>query len=178
MRAAAGAVLQLGLGESEVEDLDLAVGRDLDVRRLEVAVHDARLVGGLESLGDLRAQRQDFLDVVGTGRTPGSDPLLEGFSLHQFHGEEADAVGLLEAVHGREVGVIERGEQPRLALEARQALGVVGELRGQHLDRDVAPQLGVARPVDLAHAACTQRPDNLVRPQSASRFHGEQQDSS
>ena len=45
-----------GLGEAEVEDLDLALRGELDVRGLEVAVHDALLVGLLEGLGDLHAR--------------------------------------------------------------------------------------------------------------------------
>src|SRR6185436_2023794 len=39
--------------QSEVEDLDDAVRRDLDIRRLEIPVHDAMLVRDLEGLGDL-----------------------------------------------------------------------------------------------------------------------------
>ena len=47
-----------GLGEAEVEDLDLAVRRQLDVGGLEVAVDDALLVGALERLGDLLRDRR------------------------------------------------------------------------------------------------------------------------
>ena len=42
-----------GLGEPEVEDLDVAVLGDHDVAGLQVAVDDALLVGDLEGLGDL-----------------------------------------------------------------------------------------------------------------------------
>ena len=49
--------------------------------------------------------------------------------------------------------MIERGEHLRLALEAREAIGIGGERLGQDLDRDVAPELRVARAVDLAHPA-------------------------
>ena len=47
-----------GLGEAEVEHLHLAVGGQLDVGGLEVAVDDALLVGLLERLGDLAARRR------------------------------------------------------------------------------------------------------------------------
>ena len=46
-----------GLGEAEVGHLHLAVGRQLDVRGLQVAVDDAVLVGLLERLGDLLRDR-------------------------------------------------------------------------------------------------------------------------
>ena len=42
-----------GLGQTEVQHLDDAVRRDLDVRRLQVAVDDPFFVGGFERLSDL-----------------------------------------------------------------------------------------------------------------------------
>ena len=50
--------------------------------------------------------------------------------------------------------MVERGEQPRFALEAREPIRdrCANDAR-QDLDRDVAPQLRVAGAVDLAHAA-------------------------
>ena len=46
------------LGDAEVEHLDRAVGSDLDVRRLEIAMDDAPLVRGFERIGDLSRDRQ------------------------------------------------------------------------------------------------------------------------
>ena len=43
-----------GLGEAEVEDLDLSLRRDHEVGGLEIAVDDALLVGGFEGRGDLQ----------------------------------------------------------------------------------------------------------------------------
>ena len=53
-----------GLGETEVEHLDLPVRRHLDVRRLEVAVDDALLVRLLERLGDLLRDGDRLVDAV------------------------------------------------------------------------------------------------------------------
>ena len=73
-------------------------------------------------------------------------------------------VGLLEPVDRRDVRVVERGEQVRLAPEAAEPLGVVRHLRRQHLDRDVAPERRVGGAVDLAHAAGADgRRDPVVR---------------
>ena len=47
--------------------------------------------------------------------------------------------------------MIERGEQPRLTLEAREAVGVAREDPRQDLDRDVASQLRIVCAVHLAH---------------------------
>ena len=52
------------------------------------------------------------------------EPLGEVLALDQLHDEGADAARLLEAVDRGDVRVLERGEHLRLALEAREALGV------------------------------------------------------
>ena len=59
--------------------------------------------------------------------------------------------------------MIQRGEHPRLALEARQAVGIPRERVRQELDRDIASELRVPRPIDFAHAAGSEGGDNLVR---------------
>ena len=48
--------------------------------------------------------------------------------------------------------MVERRQHLRFALEPGQALRVVGEEVRENLDGDVAVQLGVACPIDLAHA--------------------------
>jgi hypothetical protein len=49
--------------------------------------------------------------------------------------------------------VVERGDGAGFALEALQPFRVRCDVGGKDLDRDVAPQPRVARPVHLAHAA-------------------------
>ncbi len=62
--------------------------------------------------------------------------------------------------------MLEAGEQSCLALEARHPLGIARHLRGQHLDRDVAAELGVARTIDLAHPAFAEGAEDLVMAES------------
>ncbi len=52
-----------------------------------------------------------------------------------------------------DVGVMELGDGLRLALEAPQEVGRLGEVRVHDLDRDKAIQVGVESFVDLGHAA-------------------------
>ena len=66
--------------------------------------------------------------------------------------------------------MIQRGEHLRFALEPREAIGIVREGLGQHLDRDVAIQPRIARAIDLAHAArAEQRQDFICAETSAGR---------
>ena len=52
-----------------------------------------------------------------------------------------------------DVRMIQRGEHFRFALKARESIGIGRQRRGQDLDRDLALQLRVGRPIHLAHAA-------------------------
>ena len=161
-RAALGRV---GLGQAEVQHLHLAVGRDLHVRGLQVAMDDAVLVGLLERLRDLLRDGERFVEWDRAAL----QPVREVLALDEFHREEVDARGVvergaLEAVDVGDVRVIERREQLGLALEARQALGVRRERGRQHLDRHVAVELRVGGAIHLAHPARAERRDDLVWP--------------
>jgi len=52
-----------------------------------------------------------------------------------------------------DVGMGQRRDRLRLALEPRAPIRVVRERRRQHLDRHVAPETPVFRAIDLAHPA-------------------------
>jgi hypothetical protein len=81
----------------------------------------------------------------------------------QLHDESAGAVGLFEAVDLRDVGMIQYSERLRLALEARQPLGIAREGVRQNLDGNLAPKVGVERAVDLAHSALAEFGGDFVR---------------
>jgi hypothetical protein len=91
-------------------------------------------------------------------------------ALDHLHGQEVRGVGLLEAVDGGDVGVVERRQHPRFALEGRQPFGVGGDVLRQHLDRNVAPELGVARAIHHTHPSRTQGREDLVGPDAIARL--------
>ena len=85
--------------------------------------------------------------------------------LNEFHRKGSDG-GLFEPVDLGDVRMVQRGERPRLAREAGQLFRTRGKRRRQDLDRDVAIERRVARAVDLAHPARTERADDFVGTQA------------
>ena len=148
---------RLRLGEPEVEHLDLASRRHLDVGGLEVAVHDAALVRGGEGVGDLPRHLQGLEQR----QRAALQALLQRLPGHQLEDDVALLGGALGAVDGGDPRVVEGGEQARLALEARDAAAVAGQPRRQHLDRHLALEAAVASAVDLAHASGAERSEDL-----------------
>ena len=117
---------------------------------------DARGVRRVERLRHLASDGDDLVDRHRTG----GDPRREVVALDQLQDQRA----VLEAVDVRDVGMIERRQRARLALEPRQPVGVRGERVGEHLDRHVPLQPRVARAIDDTHPARSQRSDDLVGP--------------
>ena len=151
------------LRQTEVEHLHRAVLRQLDVGGLQIAVDDAALVRGLERRGDLTRDRQRFVERNRALR----DAVRQRRAVDQFEHQRAlRQPCFLEPVDLRDVRMIERREHLRLALESRDAIGIGGEEFGQNLDRDVAVQPRIARPIHLAHAACAEGGNDLVRAES------------
>jgi len=65
------------------------------------------------------------------------------------------------------MGMIQRREDLRFALESRQALGIGGEQIRQDLDGDVAMQPRVAGAIHLPHAARANGRNDFVRPEAS-----------
>ena len=61
--------------------------------------------------------------------------------------------------------MIQGGEQTRFPRESRPALRIRGEIRGQNLDRHIAPKFGVARAIHLAHTPGAEKRGDLVGPE-------------
>ena len=53
--------------------------------------------------------------------------LCERGALDEFENQEANAVSFLEAVDRADVGMVQRREHPRFALEARESIGMARE---------------------------------------------------
>jgi hypothetical protein len=112
-------------------------------------MNDPLGVRGFEGTRDLQREGHGLFDRNRTA----PDAVLEGLSLHQLEDEELLSVVLIEPVDGRDVLMIERGQDLRLALESRHAFGVTSKGLGEDLERHLPPELGVLGAVDLAHTA-------------------------
>ena len=101
-------------------------------------------------------------DRIGRGDGAASEAVRQRLALDELHDQGQDAIAVLEAVNGANVRMIERCQRPRLALEPRQPIRIVGERGWKDLDRHVAAKSGIPRPVNLAHAARTERSYHVV----------------
>jgi len=144
------------LGQTEIQQLGFPIRRDLDIGRLQVAVHDPLFVRVLQRFGNLSGERQRF------GQRDGFPPdtLRQRRTFDQLHDERA----ILHAIDRGDIRVIQRGQHLRFPGEARHAVGILCEDFRNHLDRDIASQFGVRRAVHHTHAALAQLAgDAIVR---------------
>ncbi len=109
-------------------------------------------------VGDRRGVLQETLDA----QAAWGEQLGQRRAVQKLHRDEVLALGFLDRVNRHDVRMLERGDRARLALEPRQAVGVVCERFGQHLQRHVTAELGVAGAIHLAHAAGADLLEDLV----------------
>ncbi len=154
--------------DAEVEYVGVPAARstlDEDVRRLEVAVDEAALVGGVDGPGDIRGD-PDLLAHVHA--QPG---LHQAGAMEELHGDVGVATDLADLVDATHVIVVDLGLGPRLAPKSFDHLRIA---MAQELERHVALEGAVPSTVDRSHAA---PPDQLqelvVLPRSDRRIVGE-----
>ena len=147
-------VAALQARDPEVADHRVVVGRQEDVRRLDVAVHYAvgvrrRQAGrdvGTDRRRPLGAERAARPQLVGERRAP-----------HELHHEVRPAFVVAGVVHRHHVRIVDPRKRLRLAEEPLARIRIVAQRDGQPLERDLAIQRAVGRGEDLAHAATAER---------------------
>ena len=108
--------------------------------------------------------------IAGTAARACDEPCPQRLALEQLHHEERRALVLADVVQRADVGVVQAGDGPRFAREARAALSVGAQFCGEDLDGDRAVEAGVAGLVDLAHSARADAVD-LVRTEAGRARH-------
>ena len=127
-----------------------------------------RFVRRLQRLRDLLGNRQRLIQRD----RPLGDPVGEGRAFNELQDQRLRVVGFLDAVDGRDPRVVEARQHLRFPLEPGEAIRVSGEGVGEDLQRDIAAELGVGGPIDLAHPAFADEGGDLVRAQCGSRLEG------
>jgi hypothetical protein len=133
------------VGQAEIQDLHAAIARDEDILRLQIAVDDAVLVRRRQAEGDLlRAFGSRFrLERAGL------QALAQRPAFEQLRDQVRQAVVRADVVYGEDVGMVQRFEASDVAVE--------------NFNGDIAADAGIARAVNLAHAARAEQGDNLIR---------------
>ncbi len=129
------AVLLEGARDAEVGHLRAAVLVDQHVLRLDVAVHDALVVGGLQRAGDLDRVGERLGHVE---PAQAADARLERLAGDVLEHDERRATILADVDHLHDVRVVELGDGARLAPEPLELGGVAGHGPQHRLDRNGA----------------------------------------
>jgi hypothetical protein len=100
-------------------------------------VDDALIVRRFERFGDLFGNREGFINRNRAFR----NAIRQGGPLDQLEDERQNASVLLYSVDMTDIGMTQRGQHLRFALESCQALRIRGECLGEDLDRYFAVEL-------------------------------------
>ncbi|MFN8094860.1 MAG: hypothetical protein U0599_22040 [Vicinamibacteria bacterium] len=151
--------IRLEAGQAEVRDPGAPPAVEHHVRRLEVAVQDAGLVGGGEPRADLPRDLEGL--VLGQAAdAPGERGHV--LAVDVLHREEVLAVRLADVEDAAHRGVRDLAREAHLLVEAGEGGAVPGEGRRQELQRHRLGQLEVVGPVDLPHPAPAEEADDPV----------------
>ena len=147
------------LGQSEIDQLHLALIGDHDVAGFEIAVNDAGRVRAGQGVGDLDA----VLQQLGRLQAAARDHAVQRAARDELHDDEIHAVFVADVVDGDDIGMIQRGRGLGFLHEAQLALARWPPVSGvRTLIATRRLQLRIASLVDDTHAALAQRLDNLV----------------
>ena len=102
------------------------------------------------------------------------EPVAQGFAVEQFHDGERRAVFGPGVMKRQDVGMRQRGDGLRFAIESREPLRIARDRLGQNLDGDVAIEARIARAIHLAHPTSAKRIEDFVaaEPAAGGQGHG------
>jgi hypothetical protein len=158
----------LRLRQTEVEDLDQPVFGHHHVLGLQIPVHDTRLVRPRQSVGDLSRDLEQPLHR----QRAGEQHFPQRLPRDHLHRDVGDRLHRPDVVDRDDVGVVQGRCRPGLLLETLQTQRIRGHFRRQHLDRHVAREPRIPRPIHLSHPARAKRREHLVRTQARARSEG------
>jgi hypothetical protein len=145
------------LGDAEVRQHGGAVGLEQDVAGLDVAMHEALGVGEIEPARDVAGDVERLGD-----RQSGLDTLAQRATGNELRGEVVHRAVRADVEHRHQVRMTELGRDPAFLEEAVGELGVRGQRRRHHLERDFAIERFLHGEEHRRHAAFSDRPQDAV----------------
>ena len=148
------------LGQAKIENFYAVVVGDENVFGLEVAMHDALVVCGGETVGKMQREVRDFALRERTA----FHAFAESVAFQVFGDEVVRGVLRADVVDSQKIWMADGAEDARFVFETEKAVGVRGQRFRQDLDGHGAIQAGVAREINFAHAPGAERRENFVGP--------------
>ena len=149
--------------DAEVGEHDLPFGVEHDVGRFQVSVDHAARVGVVNGVGE---RGEEAGGLLGTEAPAFRRALLqfglERWPLDVLHDHVVPVALGVEVVDLQDVGMAQTGDGVRLALEAANEILVLGHVRVQDFEGDVAVEAGLVRLVDLRHPALAEQRDEVI----------------
>ena len=119
---------------------------------------DAVLMRFLERVGDLCAQRGNFL----FSQRSRFQLFRQGVAGHAFHYEIVHAGFFAHVVNDGDVWVAELGQCESFFAEATPCGFICKQSYRENFEGHIAVEPGIASAINFTHAACTQKRDDLV----------------
>ena len=119
---------------------------------------DAAIVRGLQTRRRAAPRRQRLAN----GQGPRGEAIRQRVAFDELHHDDRGAGGILDAEHLGDVGMVERGEHPRFALEAVAAIVVAQRGQRQDLQGDIRFETRIAGAKHFAHSAFAQLVEDFI----------------
>ena len=162
----------VGLGQlrqPKVKNLHLPIRSQKNIRRFDVAVHDALGMGGGQRVRHLHRDVQQVVKV----QSLTMDSLLQALAFELFHDDEGVPVVVLNVVDGADVGMVELRCGARLSHKSFQRARIRGQVLGDEFQRDMPAQAEILRLVNNSHSAAAQlRQHAVMGHRLPDYFHG------
>ena len=136
----------------------MPASRNKNIRRLDVAVHNAFSMRRFQRISDLDGERQQSVHL----QRATSNALPQCHAIQKLHGDERLPIMLTNLVNRADVGMIQRRRRPRLPPEALQRQGLACRIFRKKLQRHQPPQRSVLGLVDDSHAAAAQLAQHAI----------------
>src|ERR1700674_149890 len=144
--------------QAKIQYLGVSALSDENVCRLDVAVHDAGSVSGVERVGDVDRYGEENFRF----ERPPANAMFKRQAVQKLHGQEEMAVFLPNLMDRADIGMVEGGSGEGFAAETLQCLGLLRDIVGEKLKGDKSAKGDVFGLVNHAHAAAAEFLDDAV----------------